>query len=172
MWTPNPLFRDREGWSHDTTARLWLLAFQQLTQIHHSKSASPASDRPSITAKHSLHPHSGMCADCLWHYLRCHPCALEGEVLSVPLIEFETGLHRGIWGWECTHTADVSQNGLSYQKAKMLVLHMLISLLMKIHVIPGDHLWGLATWFQGQVIHIFIQQTLECSVCARCWFSP
>lgn len=43
-----PPFQGQEGWSHDTVARLWLLAFQQLKQIHHSKSASPSPDGPSI----------------------------------------------------------------------------------------------------------------------------
>lgn len=53
-----PPFQGWGGWSPDTTARLWLLARLQRRQIHHSKSASPASDRPSITARLSLRPHS------------------------------------------------------------------------------------------------------------------
>lgn len=58
---PQPPFQGREGWSQDTVARLWFLAFQPRKQIHHRPSASPASDGPSITGEALPRPHSGAC---------------------------------------------------------------------------------------------------------------
>lgn len=58
---PEPPFQGREGWSQDTVARLWFLAFQPLKQIHHRTSASSASDKPSIMGEALPRPHSGAC---------------------------------------------------------------------------------------------------------------
>lgn len=92
---PEPPFQGREGWSQDTVARLWFLAFQPLKQIHHRhQRRQPLTSHPSW-GRHSLVLTQERVAGWLPQNLRCQPCALAREISSVPFTDLKTRLNRG-----------------------------------------------------------------------------
>lgn len=171
MWTLHPLCRYEEGWSHDTTATL--KTFSPTTKANSSQQISVASLRWAIHHEGGTGSiHTQECeTDWLQHYLRCQLCVLGGELLSVTWQTLRRAC-TGRWEWDRGNTPRfplATSNRAKDWNVNVGLTYANIPAEKNEHD-PRGGPRDLKTWFQRQVIHVSIQQTLKYLVCARYWF--